>query len=206
MYGFTPLHVAALLGRNESLRKLLEKGALVDCRDHFDRCPLHFVAVRNDTKNASVLLKYNANVNVYDVFHESPVSSSIKQTPHLPMIMLLLKHGATIESSAEHYTLGPVLETVLSARLLSDMSVLDLLFQKADVNTTDFIGLRTPLHIAAMTGNFLLAVYLVEKGADPNRKNRAGLTPIDVAIKAKNFQIVDLLVRTANSGQNTEHT
>ncbi|XP_076291900.1 transient receptor potential cation channel subfamily A member 1 [Lasioglossum baleicum] len=198
--GLTSLHVAASLGHNEALRKLLENGAMVNCRDRFKRCPLHYVALRNDTKNASVLLKYNANANVRDIFHESPVSSSVKGTPHLPMIQLLLKHGATVESSAEHYTLGLLLETVLSTRLLSDMSVLDLLFQKADVNTTDFIGLRTPMHIAAMTGNFLLAVYLIEKGADPNRKNRAGFTPIDVALKLKNFQIADLLVRAANSG------
>lgn len=44
---------------------------------------------------------------------------------------------------------------------MSDKQILDFLFQnRADVNTTDFIGLRTPLHIAAMTGNLKLATLV----------------------------------------------
>lgn len=41
------------------------------------------------------------------------------------------------------------------------MKILDILFQNgADVNTTDHIGLRTPLHIAAMIGNTKLVMLV----------------------------------------------
>lgn len=102
------------------------------------------------------------------------------------------------------------------------MKILDILFQNgADVNTTDHIGLRTPLHIAAMIGNTKLVMlvkkkyfynisklnlkflcffasysYLIEKGADLKRKNSAGHTPIDVAIICRNFKIARLIEKS----------
>lgn len=35
--------------------------------------------------------------------------------------------------------------------------------------------------------------YLIKKGADLRRKNRAGKTPMDVAIMYKNFEIARLI-------------
>lgn len=67
--------------------------------------------------------------------------------------------SATVTSGSDQISFCLLLEATLSARNVSDMEILDFLFRKgADVNTTDFIGLRTPLHIAAMTGNSKLIV------------------------------------------------
>lgn len=66
-----------------------------------------------------------------------------------------------VSSAPYKSTLGLLLEAILSARSMSDMYILDLLFQNgADLNTTDLIGLRTPLHIVAMTGNLILALLV----------------------------------------------
>ena len=65
-----------------------------------------------------------------------------------------LFRSATVTSGPNQISLCLLLEAILSARSASDIEILDLLFRKgADVNTTDLVGLRTPLHIAAMTGN-----------------------------------------------------
>lgn len=49
-----------------------------------------------------------------------------------------------------------------------------------DVNCVDAVG-NTALHAAAFRDFPAVAVTLLQCGADPNRKNRRGLTPIDLA-------------------------
>lgn len=192
--GLTPLHKAVFLGQKNAMVKLLENGATVNCVDNLNRYPLHYAALQKDIDSATLLLTNGAHVNVYDTFYESPLYTSVIRRPFLPMIKLLLFHGATISSAPNQISLDLLLETILCLQFKPDMKILDILFQHgADVNTTDYIGLRTPLHIAAMIGNIKLVVYLIEKGADLKRKNSAGHTPIDVAIKCRNFKIARLI-------------
>jgi len=70
----------------------------------------------------------------------------------------------------------------------------ELLLKKgAKVGLYDGNG-NTPLHAAAlfdMEGNFLKS--LIEEGADINAKDH--LTPLDVAIKAKNIKAVEILIK-----------
>ncbi|XP_076634804.1 uncharacterized protein LOC143348465 [Colletes latitarsis] len=191
--GLTPLHKAAFLGHTNALEKLLENGATIDCTDSLGRSPLHYATLQENIGSATVLLTNNANINVYDVFDECPLYTCILRRRSYSMIKLLLSFGATVSSAPHKSSLGLLLEIVLSARSISDLYILDLLFQNgADLNTTD-IGLRTPLHIAAMTGNLMLALYLVEEGADLHRKNRNGYTPLEVAMAYKNSEIIELI-------------
>ncbi|XP_012339235.1 serine/threonine-protein phosphatase 6 regulatory ankyrin repeat subunit C-like [Apis florea] len=195
--GLTPLHKAVFLGQKNAIVKLLENGASVNCVDNLSRYPLHYAALQKDVDSATLLLTNGAHVNVYDAFYESPLYTSVIRRPFLPMIKLLLFHGATISSAPNQISLDLLLETILCLRYESDMKILDILFQNgADVNTTDHIGLRTPLHIAAMIGNTKLVIYLIEKGADLERKNSAGHTPIDVAIICRNFKIARLIEKS----------
>ncbi|XP_076547716.1 inactive serine/threonine-protein kinase TEX14 [Osmia lignaria lignaria] len=190
----TPLHHAAFLAHPDAIQILLENGAVVNCTDNLGRHPLHYAVLQKDVKSATILLTNNASVNVYDVFHESPLYTSVIRRPFFPMIKLLLSYGATVHSTPCQGSLGLLLEALLSMKNTSDIIILDLLFQNgADVNATEFTGLRTPMHIVAMTGNLQLATYLIEKGADLRRKNRAGKTPLEVAIMYKNFKIARLI-------------
>ena len=49
-YDQTPLHSAALNGRTEIAKLLLEKKAEVDARDKDERTPLHFAAQEGHTE------------------------------------------------------------------------------------------------------------------------------------------------------------
>ncbi|GLE00422.1 hypothetical protein PINS_up009179 [Pythium insidiosum] len=65
----------------------------------------------------------------------------------------------------------PTLKVQLVALLVDRMGF--------DVNVRDVFG-RTPLHVAAMAGSAEVVQALLERGADPARRNRAGLTALSV--------------------------
>jgi cytohesin len=62
-----------------------------------------------------------------------------------------------------------------------------------DVNVKGGFADGTPLHYAAANGHKEIAELLIEKGADMNAKDEDGGTPLDVAIKYKQTETVDLL-------------
>lgn len=71
----------------------------------------------------------------------------------------------------------------------------DLLLENgADLHITDTQG-NTPLHIQAAEGEMAMDVIekLLEKGADPQRKNQAGQSPIDIARSRKDRRNLRLL-------------
>lgn len=85
--------MAAFLGYADAIQKLVENGAMVNCVDNLGRYPLHYTAAGKNIEGTTMLLTSNANVNVYDVFHESPLYISVIRRPSFPMIKLLLSYG-----------------------------------------------------------------------------------------------------------------
>lgn len=72
------------------------------------------------------------------------------------------------------------------------------LFQaKIDVNNTDAEG-NTPLHAAAQVNDSDLVSFLILKGADTEIKNKAGETPLHVAIKKKSVAAAEILGKESN--------
>ncbi|MHC9539154.1 MAG: ankyrin repeat domain-containing protein [Vulcanimicrobiota bacterium] len=65
---------------------------------------------------------------------------------------------------------------------------------KKAVNAAD-ISMRTPLHIAAQTGNFSITEYLLKEEADVNSRDNAGRTPLHYAAENGHVSVVELLIR-----------
>eukprot|EP00913_Durusdinium_trenchii_P008065 g7562.t1 len=63
---------------------------------------------------------------------------------------------------------------------------------KADINCVDK-SQNSSLHYAAAYGRQEILEYLVSQGADFNKANASGQTPLGVAIKNEQLKIVDLL-------------
>ena len=73
--------------------------------------------------------------------------------------------------------------------------VKDLLKRGLGVNITDTGGF-TPLHEAGRAGQFLVAAYLMEHGADPELRNSSGKTAQELA-REKSIETADMI---ANGG------
>jgi cytohesin len=102
----------------------------------------------------------------------------------------LLAHGAKISDASTG-------ETPLHAAIAERHGdVAELLIDKgADVNARNMSQL-TPLHFLGVYMHApKLAELLIQKGADVNAREQAGHTPLEVAIRAGNAEVAEVLRR-----------
>src|SRR5205814_5159615 len=62
------------------------------------------------------------------------------------------------------------------------------------VNSRSSASGDTPLHVAAQSGNILVAEFLVTNGANVNALKEARRTPLHVAVAAGNKRVAELLL------------
>ena len=62
----------------------------------------------------------------------------------------------------------------------------------ADVNTSDY-DQRTPLHIAAASDHSLVVQFLLTHGADKEKIDRWGRTPLEEAIRSESWKAAQIL-------------
>jgi len=78
--------------------------------------------------------------------------------------------------------------------LAGQRAVAEILIAKgADVNAVDTESGSTPLHHAAGWGRKEVVELLLTKKADPNRRNKAGQTPLDLAISNNQTEVIQIL-------------
>src|SRR6266852_7417022 len=93
----TPLHVAAVKGKLEVIRLLIERGAEVDPCDMWGWVPLHFATRFGYLEVSRVLIDHGANVNARDQDHWTPIHLSAGNG-HLGIVKLLLEPGADVHA------------------------------------------------------------------------------------------------------------
>jgi ankyrin repeat protein len=167
----TPLHEAVLHDNEPAVRWLLAHNANVGARDEDGDTPLHFAADKGFADVAEDLIKAKADVNARNLSRSTPLHKAADRAA-TDVCKLLVEHGAL-------------------------------------VNAKDVDG-DTPLHQAAASGSSgdedapttaLKAVsvetveYLLSKGADPNIRNLAGLTPRMKALEGGNRATAQALAR-----------
>ena len=72
MYGYSPLHVAAMFGKAKVFNMLIKAGANVDARDNYEATPLHYAAYAGDVEGVKVLIDAGASIHVYDIHDQTP--------------------------------------------------------------------------------------------------------------------------------------
>lgn len=185
--GETPLHLAQT---KEMAKLLLSKGADVRARDDMGMTPLF----NAPTELVDLIIAGGADVNAKSNKGLAPLAWSA-YGGDLNRIKLLVSKGADVNAGD-----GNSKTALHIAANWNNVAVARFLISKgARVNARDRSG-WTPLHWASFEGGPEVAALLIAEGAERNAKTAqalsvfdAGLTPVDIAERAKHFKMIEFL-------------
>ncbi|XP_049771196.1 ankyrin repeat, PH and SEC7 domain containing protein secG-like [Schistocerca cancellata] len=181
LFGDTALLIATQNEHKLIMKKLLDKGANVNCTDIFGRTPLHVAVFKKKSGIVKILISYGARVNTMDTFGEHALCTAVITSPNPPVTYALLKNEANI-NCINSQGMSLLSEAILSANTKSSIDAIKMLLRRgASVNMRNTINGQTPLHVAAQTGNQPIVELLVASGADTKVKDHHGRTPRDTA-------------------------
>jgi ankyrin repeat protein len=195
-FGAMPLAEAATTGDAEAIRLLLKGGADVESANAEGQTALMVVARAGKVDAAKLLLKAGADVNAKEHWAGQSALMWAAAQGHPEMIHLLLKAGAeadargavrewqrriTSEPRPKGMNRGGFTPLLYTAREGCIPCARELLAGGADIDLPD-PDQTTPLVVALMNLRFDYALFLIEQGADVDRWDLYGQTPLYVAI------------------------
>ncbi|KAF4365931.1 hypothetical protein G4B88_007875 [Cannabis sativa] len=145
----------------------------------------HLAASRGYEDITRFLIQQGVNVNAIDNFGNTPLLEALKNG-HDRVSSLLVQEGASLMID----NAGSFLCTAVSR---GDADFLKrVLSNGVDPNSKDYDH-RSPLHVAASEGLYLMAKLLIEAGANVFIKDRWGNTPLDEGRMCGNKNLIKLL-------------
>jgi len=96
LFGWTPLHKAAIFGNGDCVELLLNAGARPDEKSKYGITPLQLASQNGtSTKAIQALLRYGADVNIFDKENNTPLHMAARNSGgHGGCVQALLQGGA----------------------------------------------------------------------------------------------------------------
>ncbi len=192
-YGTTPLHYAC---QAKIAALLIDYGANVNDPGRADVTPLYAASYRGDKGVMQVLLSRKADPNKQNKKGSAPLHVAANRG-HRDVVKLLIANGADVGiQDANGWT---ALHHAAYHRRAGAAEA--LLANHAEVNALTHQG-STPLHLAVRDGKEAsdvvehrdIVAVLVAHGADPDKSNGDGLTPLVIASRRCAVSDVKLLL------------
>ncbi|KAJ5377374.1 uncharacterized protein N7496_004783 [Penicillium cataractarum] len=164
-------------GDLEAAKTLLDNGANPNGSEHApNRRPLLLAAHAGLTEMVDLLLDYGAALEILDHVGLPALHWASKEN-HLETARLLLSRGAEVDR------FGSDEKSALHLAVISDqLPIAELLLENgADVNMPEGTSGQTPLILAARSSFVETAHLLLSNGANPQLRDREGLTALDWA-------------------------
>ncbi len=195
-YGSTPMSEAALNGNVSILEKLLKAGADVESPNADGQTTLMIVARTSNVRAARLLLDHGANVNAVEQFREQTALMWAAAESQPAMVKELVSHGAdvnarshinnwerqvTAEARAIARPAGGLTPLLYTARQGCLECAKVLLEGGADIDLADPEGVA-PLLLSVLNMHFDVAAYLIGKGANVNKWDWWGQSPLYAAV------------------------
>ena len=181
-YGQSPLHVAVRQRHADMVQLLLGADADIEQVDAAAEAPLQLAARLGDGRIVDILLEAGADVDGRDQrYGQTALMLAVRQE-HAPLVQRLLAAGADVNAQS---AAGELQNVVLPSEVPVGTS------QGVGINRSGLpdrgmryplTGAKTPLLFATRQGNLALTQMLVEAGADIEKPDANGITPLLNAI------------------------
>ncbi|KAJ1170448.1 hypothetical protein NDU88_002325 [Pleurodeles waltl] len=172
---YTPLLLAAELGKTESASVLIEKGCDLDARTPNSNTVLHLAVQAGNVLLVKMLLQKKIDANIGGLGDQTPLHVAAFHNK-AELVDVLVSAGSKIECVTK--------ELFTPLHIASQRGSVDaarrLLHHKAKVNAKDKHS-QTPLHFAAKVGDPAMLELLLSFKADPNAADKEKKTPLHLA-------------------------
>ncbi|XP_014270743.1 putative ankyrin repeat protein RF_0381 [Halyomorpha halys] len=187
-YGQTPLYKAVENGYLEIIKELITAGADINTQTDSKDTLMHLTAANGNIVIAELLLKNCIKIDVKNSIGQPPIYKAA-QSGKIEMMKLLISEGADIYTMIDG-------EFMLhkAAREGNVNAVINLI--NSGFNRIDIVDLNdaTPLYLAVEHGHYKVVELLLNRGANPNVRNKDLWTPLHKAAIAGDDNIVKLLL------------
>lgn len=192
--GETALHMA--IASEEGVTRvdhLLVYGADVSIKDESGQTALHLAASRGDWEVANLLILHGAAATETDEDGYTPLHIAAWKG-HTPLFQLLVDNGADVEARTITLELSAL---ELSTQHKQYTSMQWLLSRTRNVNDQTSRNSRTLLHLAVSPYHGEPSIKAIElllaAGANPNLMDRFQMTPLQIAVEDREYEIAEAL-------------
>lgn len=177
---------------------LLDPGARLYADRTLRQHPLHWAALQNQVRAATILIDQGMAVDDRDSQGRTPLMvAAAFDSPEVAE--LLIARGADLMARTRVTAETPLHFAALAGHV--DMARI-LLGHGADIGARSLPANATPLHYAALFGHLKMIEYLIANGADPDVRDAKGMAPFQYASRRNRTPVMDLLLRLGASPDN----
>ncbi len=191
---YTPLMIATEKGYLELAKLLIANGANVNQEGYHKYTPLIIASEKGHFEIAKVLIENGADTNKGNIFNYAPLIIAT-ENGHFEIAKLLIENGADVNGAYVNdegvKKINPSKYTPLGAA--SEIGPLELvqLLIKHGANVKDA---SDALINASYRGRLDIIKFLIEKGADVNKKDRLEDTALTSAIRSGYLKTANFLI------------
>lgn len=185
----------AVLSENETMLSYLlnEKSLDSNLPNDVHAYPLHYAVLSGSLRMVTILVNHRAFVDCVDSAKKTPLMLACEEEDHDITEFLLDRGASTMTQDALgnkpiHFAVKSRAQACLRRLIGPDGA------DGADINAVNHMD-ETPLFIACKLGFHGVSRTLLRAGADPDKANKFGTTPLDEAASNGSTSLVDLLRR-----------